>query len=449
MRFSAFNVWAEHDDAKYVFNGVSGGLIRLTPQDYAGVHDFVRGNTSADCSPQLLEQLVLGRILVPSDADELALLSQRYEQSRQDTSHFSLTLVTSLGCNFDCPYCFEAKHPSIMDAEVQAAILNVVDDQMPKIKVLHVSWFGGEPLVGKKPLYAMAEAFLSKCDAAGVAYESQITTNGYLLDEETCKQLKALRIGHMQVGLDGPPEIHNKMRPLAGGKGSFWQIVKNLQHAVNYLPIAIRVNVDTENFLYVEDLFKILQAEGLSGKLTVYPGQLVGVDNAAAPSASYGVHRCFHNRSFAGAEKKFLALAAEYGLTSPSLPRPSGAPCTAVRKNELVVGSKGELYKCWDSVGNSAEVIGDIRAYQQANGRLEKWLKYDPFKNSECRSCIALPVCMGGCAHHGMDVIQYENRCGTFRHNYRETVLNFAKAAESGQVPIRPSGELESRMETR
>jgi uncharacterized protein len=82
------------------------------------------------------------------------------------------------------------------------------------------------------------------------------------------------------------------------------------------------------------------------------------------------------------------------------------------------------------TVEDRLEVIGHIRDYRNPNGRQQKWLKYNPFTDVECRSCIALPVCMGGCAHHAMDKLQYENRCGTFRHTYREQVLAFVEAAE-------------------
>lgn len=123
-------------------------------------------------------------------------------------------------------------------------------------------------------------------------------------------------------------------------------------------------------------------------------------------------------------------MARRHGLARTSVPQSVGTPCTAVRANELVVGSKGELYKCWDSVGTEFEVIGHIDDYQNTNGRLHRWLKYDPFSNDECRSCIALPVCMGGCAHHAMSLDLYENRCGTFRHNHHDRVLEFVKQAD-------------------
>jgi uncharacterized protein len=277
-------------------------------------------------------------------------------------------------------------------------------------------------------------------------------TNGYLLDEETCAALAERQVTSVQVGLDGPPDVHDRMRPLAGGGPSFARILANLHHAVNYFGVAVRVNLDTENVGRVEELFQLLHAAGFAGRLSVYPGQLVGIaENPQAPSAGYHA-RCLANPEFARAERAFLALAERYGLASAAaLPRPTGAPCTAVRANELVVGSNGELYKCWDSVGNKREVVGDIRDYHNPNGRLAKWLKYDPFADPGCQSCIALPVCMGGCAAHAMDLLQYENRCGTFRHTYQEQVLEFVERAESaGAEGLMLAGAgLERRMETR
>lgn len=444
MKESQFNVWVDSDDAAYVFNGVSGALLRVRTTDRLALDRLVAGDPSSGCPAELVAQMAVGRMLITDDIDELALLQGRYEFSRADTSHFALTVVTSLGCNFDCPYCFEAKHPSILNPEIERAVLAVVDDQLTRISSFHVTWFGGEPLVGKRPLLSLSDAFIQRCDAAAVEYSAEIITNGYLLSRETCEELRDRRVESAQVGLDGPPDTHNRMRPLANGGESFWRIVENLHHAVDFLDVSVRVNLDTANADRAEELLQILADEGLAGRLHVYPGHIVDVTaNAEAPSATYE-KSCFTNPEFAQASLEFEALSAQYGFSRASLPQPTGTPCTAVRSNELVVGSDGELYKCWDSVGSRFDVIGHINDYDNLNGRLRRWLAYDPFSNDECRSCIALPMCMGGCAHHAMDLDLYENRCGTFRHTYHDQVLRYVEqaAADGVSTPHEPTEQL-------
>jgi uncharacterized protein len=450
VKESRYNIWVEREGTRYVYNGVSGALLRMSNEDHRALERFLSGDDEAGFRRELGADLARGRMIVSDDYDELSALAGLYRLSRHDTSQLGLTIVTSLGCNFNCPYCFEAKHPSIMDDSVQAGVLQLLDDQLPRINALQVSWFGGEPLVGRKALINLSDLFIERCDRNEVGYSAMITTNGYLLDEETCCQLRDRRITFAQVSLDGPPEVHDRMRPLANGNGTFWTIVRNLHHAVDYLPISIRVNVDKHNFGRAEELLQILAAEGLSGRLTVNIGQIIGVDDGVpSPSTTYRTP-CFTNPEYAQAEVEFGRLAARYGLATPTVPRPVATPCTAVRANELVVGSKGELYKCWESVGNELEVIGHLSEYQDPGGRMQRWLKYDPFANKECQACVALPVCMGGCAHHAMSPVQYENRCGTFRVNHRERVLEFVEAAEQvGSRGLVQSSQLTRPVDTR
>src|SRR5689334_10679768 len=190
MKESRYNIWLEHDEDAYVFNGISGALLRVSGEDRDAFQRVLAGDQQPGCSLELLEHLASGRMLIANDSDELELLEKRYRSSRDDMSHFALTIVTSLGCNFDCPYCFEAKHASIMDAETQQAVLQVLDDQLPRLSNLSVTWFGGEPLVGKVPLLALSDRFIERCKGAGVDYSANIVTNGYLLNEQTCGQLR-------------------------------------------------------------------------------------------------------------------------------------------------------------------------------------------------------------------------------------------------------------------
>jgi uncharacterized protein len=430
---SRYNVVVESDDRVWVYNGVSGKVFALSGEDWAATRRFLAG---ADTYPDvdLLRDLTLGRVIVNDDTDELEILERRYRGSTSDRTSFALTIVTSLGCNFDCPYCYQAKTPSLLDDETEELILEVLDEQLPMIGRFHVTWFGGEPLLGTDRIYRLSESFLARSSEAGVAYSAGIVTNGYLLTRETAERLRECGVADAQITLDGPPETHDRMRPLRNGRPTFDVILDNIEQSASVLPISIRVNLDTANADRADALLELLADRGLGGRVTVHPGQIVAYDEGiGAPSETYRP-ACFGLGEFARVERAFLARARELGLAAPGLPQPIGSPCTAVRANELVVGSRGELYKCWDSVGNHREVIGHLRSWRDPNDRVLKWLRYDPFTDEGCRGCIALPTCMGGCAHHAMNDRAGDSKCSTFRTTYREQVAEFAAAAEAADA---------------
>jgi uncharacterized protein len=429
VRQSHYNVVLGRDDRVWVHNGLSGRVVSLATDEWREVGRFLDG-ASSRASTETLRDLTVARMLVNDDLDEVALLEKRYRAGVGDRTSFALTIVTSLGCNFDCPYCFQVKPKAILDDETVGLLVEVLDEQLATIERFHVTWFGGEPLLATDRIYSLSEAFLQRCEAAGVAYSASIVTNGYLLTPDVARRLRECRVESAQITLDGPAETHDLMRPLRSGRGTFDVILDNVVACADILPISIRVNLDAHNVAAYEQLLDTLVDRGLSGRVNVNPGQIVAYDEGiGAPSETYRA-RCFTLPEFADVEREFLAAAHQRGLAEPHLPGPISTPCTAVRENELVVGANGELYKCWDSVGNQQEVVGHLRSWHDPNDRVLKWLHYDPFSDEDCRSCIALPTCMGGCAHHQM-TNPGDAKCSTFRLTHRRQVEEYAVATEA------------------
>ncbi|BEL04124.1 radical SAM protein [Actinoplanes sichuanensis] len=428
MKESRYNIWVDDGPRWYVYNGVSGRVVAVPAGRREPIDRYLAGDHDAPADPDLLYALARGQMILPDDLDELDLLRERYAATRRNPHRFHLTVVTSLGCNFGCPYCFEAKHPSLLADDVRQRLLDLVDRRLPGIRELAVLWYGGEPLVGLPALLSLSDELLSRAAGAGVAYRAAIITNGYLLTAPVARRLRDRAVTVAQVGLDGPPEVHDVRRPLAGGRGTFREILANVVAVAGILDVTVRVNLDTGNLASVPRLLRMLADAGLAGRVAVSPGHVLPARvNLLAPSAGYATE-CLSRPAFAEAEQRFLALAGELGFATPPPPAPTGAPCTAVRDNELVIGSRGEIYKCTETVGDPNEVIGDLRDWPAPGDRLSKWLTYDPFTDPECRACPALPVCMGGCAHHAMNSSLADSRCSTFRFRHRDQVRRLIAA---------------------
>jgi uncharacterized protein len=433
MRQSRYNVVVERGERTWIHNGLSGQIRAIDADVWRDVLAFLDGDDSRVPPVDTLHDLTGMRMLVGDEVDEVEVLERRYRAGTADTSSFALTIVTSLGCNFDCPYCFENKPPAVLDAETERLLLEVLEAQLATIKRFHVTWYGGEPLLAQDRIDRLSEAFLERTTDRGVRYSGSIVTNGYLLTPDVARRLRALKVESAQITLDGPPETHNLMRPLRSGRPTFDVILDNVVACADLLPISIRVNLDASNADASDRLLDLLADRGLAGRVTVYPGRIVAYgDQAGAPSETYRAH-CFSTPEFAEVERTFLAAAYERGLAKPELPTPVSSACTAVRANELLVGARGELYKCFDSVGNAQEVIGHLRSWQDPNDRVLKWLRYDPFVDEDCRACIALPTCMGGCAHNQMSD-PGDSKCSTFRLTHRRQVEEYADAAGAARV---------------
>lgn len=114
-------------------------------------------------------------------------------------------------CNLACPYCYYMKSldekwnkkfsPSRLEE-----IFRKISESTDKIKV---SWHGGEPTLVGIDFYKSATEAARK---ARVKVRHSIQTNGLLINDEWCSFFKENDF-HVGVSIDGPPDLHNKLRP--------------------------------------------------------------------------------------------------------------------------------------------------------------------------------------------------------------------------------------------
>lgn len=424
MKLSAYNVVTQPEPGLVaVHNGVSGEMVILPSESWLRIEAFCAGADDGAGLEEELRKLVERRFVTNDDVDELAVLASRYQRSRYGGA-MGLTIVTSLGCNFDCPYCFEDKHPSRLKPEVRDAIVGILEDSPDSLPAVNVTWMGGEPLLASDELFDLSSRMIDVCERRGFAYSAVVVTNGWYLDAGMAQRLAEHRVTAAQVTIDGPPDVHDRYRPHLNGGSTYERVVANVAAAAPHLNLQVRVNVDRGNLGRVEELIADLASRGLADQLSLGAARMTAVvANPAAPVATYG-GQCYTTDEFGQVEIEFDQLASRYGFRPRGAPKPAATPCTAVRATDIVVGSDGEMWKCWDDIGDPTKSLGSIDEYHDVDGDgLAPWLQYDPFTDPHCSTCVALPGCMGGCAHHVFHGDDPMERCGAFRTNHEERVL--------------------------
>ena len=179
----------------------------------------------------------------------MELANDLHQAGLEDNGTLGLMLLSHENCNFRCVYCYEEFKKNRMLPEVVEGVVALVRKRAPQLRSLSIGWFGGEPLLAFDIIEDVAMRLRSICATHGIAYSSQMTTNGYHLDADRAARCIAAGITRYQITLDGPAETHDKLRVLASGGPTSARIVENLQHlrpvftspsASTFLPTTLR-----------------------------------------------------------------------------------------------------------------------------------------------------------------------------------------------------------------
>lgn len=252
MKKSKFNIY--HSEKPYfVANTLTGACILLSREELSDLQNEGIGNFSNN----ELEILKERGILIESSLDEIGLLRNAYNQCKYDSYKATITIAPSLGCNFDCIYCYEKKDAHCMSKEVQDASVEFIKKMLVEnhIKELHICWYGGEPLLCLKIIEKMSEKLINICAENNISYQASIITNGYLVTEESAVTLKKIKVKNAQVTVDGSAITHNKRRMLIDGKSTYNEVCGGiLLLASNDIHVAVRVNLDKSNIKEYKDV---------------------------------------------------------------------------------------------------------------------------------------------------------------------------------------------------
>ena len=309
-----------------------------------------------------------------------------------------------------------------MSPEVQEDVVRLAERMLKagKADLLSVTWFGGEPLLAVDVIEELSERLIRLAEENHAEYSAEIVTNGYLLDRKNIEILERCRVEKCQITIDGIGAAHDATRHLAGGGPTFDRIIRNIRDERIPFQVSIRQNVqesNVEEIPRVREYVRLLREE--SGNDIVYHAAAVQDNEASAKRGSEPRLLC--QKDLMGIE---IADSTEY------FERGKGHYCGAHVLWSVGIDEQGNLCKCWESVADPAYAFATARDWDPLNpletsfapDKLTMYMNTAlPTEDEECRECLWLPACAGGCPHKRLF---YKKDCLSFRDHPEEYVLS-------------------------
>ncbi len=468
MQASMFNVRVPLPDRGEVFlmNTFTDAQL-IVSTDVVELLDGVaeRATFSAD-ERSTLTDLIDNGFIVENRETERRRLNDYFRDIREDTTQLRVTVMTTLQCNFACDYCFQGdhgdynKHAAKMSLETAGEVGEWIEERLDTLHSnrLSLTFFGGEPLLNLPVVYMLAERARAMTTARGVELFISIITNGLLLTPEVIDRLLPFGLGSVKITLDGDRDMHNRMRPLRGGQGTFDKIIGNLRNIAGKVPIAIGGNFDAESadtYPALLDFLKEQEFAGSIGKIAFKPIirtkpeppsqpkgllPLMAVDANGRP---IGGSTCMTSAGAGGSicdtcnfvDEKMSFLREETKRRGfPTMDGVHMGPCEIHKQHAYTVGPEGSLYACPGFTGEMGQATGHIDGRHEAR-RADAQARFDhlaAWKN--CGDCSFIPVCAGGCSVSSHAELGDMNTPACHKASFESALISLARDAAASVV---------------
>lgn len=396
MKLSKFNLELSEGGKTVVYNTLTQGMAALEDDL---INNFKTGGVAGLTREEIKSLEELG-VLLPDETDEDRIFDLYFNQMRFANSILDITLLTTLSCNFACSYCYEGElthgkkqmSPDTADNTIAWIKARALENHVSRIEI---QYHGGEPLLNIPVIEKVGIELISFCAEKGIKLRCHTVSNGYLLNRETAEKLNAAGVTSVKVTIDGPEDVHNSLRFLKGGGGTFNTIVNNLLEVKEILDISIGGNYTTETAKNIPMLLDGLVEVGLGPEAVKRMGF-----HPVVPSDLNGKAAAFDTGCIPmdGLHEDFLKIQEELvkrGFGEHAELKIN--PCSVVIPTHFTINYDGTVYKCPAVVDRPEFVVGDVADELSYNTEMIRSLGYNTFDNKKCRNCTVLPLCLGGC----------------------------------------------------
>lgn len=403
---------------KYFCLDVNSGIIHVIDELTDRVLDIYKGDNRADVHAALdaiEEAAELDELM--DEIDELIKAEMLYAPMSEDFKLVAaekpivkaLCLNIAHDCNLACKYCFASQGDyggvkrELMSFDVAKRAVDFLISMSGPRQHCEIDFFGGEPLLNWDVVKQTVEYIESIQDQHNKIFKLTLTTNGVLLTQDKIDYVNKHNMS-LVLSIDGREDVHNRMRPSAGGTDTYKTVAKNLVNAVKQRDgreyyvrgTYTHNNLDfTKDVMAMSDLgFEHLSMEPVVGKEGEYV--LRDEDLPILEKEYEKLADLYLQRQKEGWGEKFNFFHFRMDLYR--------GPCMAKRlrgcgagHEYMAVVPNGDIYPCHQFVGRDGYVLGNVYEGLKNFDIPREFRNTHVFTKPTCAACWAKFFCSGGC----------------------------------------------------
>lgn len=393
LKSSKYNITiCESAEDIVIYNCNSGKVVRMPIVAYKKLNDVAFQQKNND----FFDYLCKFGIVVPFDMDEYNCLriKERLICDNFDCQELDITLAPTLKCNMRCSYCFEkgksedAKELSEIEfSEKTYAYLIKAIDRIKHLKVLKITWFGGEPLLCYNTIVNLSAKMIELCGNNGIELQTRIITNGALLTKERIEHLaNKCNLVFLQISLDGQESSYCKVRGVSSE--AYKKVIENICLSAQYTHVRVRLNATKHNTEELKNLANYLCLEkGLKDKIDL---SFAEVHDYEKQSPIY-----FDIGEFREKKREFQLFLSQSGCVDKmdySIESFYPLGCKYFCFHNVAIDPQGYLYKCEHRLGERTSVVGDIdNGFYYNDIQVASSQQAD--SDGRCKKCSIYPIC--------------------------------------------------------
>ncbi len=344
----------------------------------------------------------------------------------------NISFIVTERCQLACKYCYEVrkKDKSDMTFETAKKAIDLIleDESVCNMPAVIWDFIGGEPLLKIDLIAQISDYIVEKTQTCGHPWMNNylfaMATNGLLYQEQNVQDYIQKYRDHLSItiSIDGVRERHNQQRVYRNGKGSFDDVLPNVQQWISDFQFtSVKSTIAHEDIPYIRDSVLFLYDLGITNvhMNTVYEDVWVEEDTDKYEQQLYLLAEDILSRRLYNMHTCSLFDEA-IGNPLPLSYNKNWCGCGEM----LAIDAQGNFYPCirfkdFSLSQKPARTIGNIDiGFDRNRMRPFQVLTRNMISNSECLTCLVASGC-GWCQGLNYDLSQLGtifNRC-TFNCN--------------------------------